>query len=417
MKNRYYLQNTRPKVTILFRLLPNNRYTISALIGLLDETLDPKLFEIGTIEQCSHLETLNLKLVTVVLAYSFTSPDFPAISKEIRTLKKKYGNKLVIICGGPHTSALPKQVLKAGADAVFIGEVEESLPKFLKELRKIGVMPKERIIKSIPLKDFDSYPPFAYKRRLFAPIELRRGCNNRCSFCQTPRIFPIIREHGIPYILKYARYIKTLGWGRLFFTVSDALAYGSKGGKPNLKNLEKLLKGLSKMGLKIHLGNFPSEISPRSLAQNPQALIMLKQYITNRKIIVGGQSASERILKLMKRNHSVRDIEDSVKILSQNGFKPIVDIILGIPGEKYIDRIETINFIRKLSSKYQAKFNIHYFMPLPGTPFAAKKPAKIEKAVTEQVHQLFRDGIAHGIFSRIFCVKKFRENPASILKY
>jgi radical SAM superfamily enzyme YgiQ (UPF0313 family) len=152
------------------------------------------------------------------------------------------------------------------------------------------------------------------------------------------------------------------------------------------------------MDMKVHLGSFPSEISPRSLAGHPEAAEMLKKYITNRKIIIGGQSASGRVLKLMKRNHTAEDIESSVKILKSSGFSAIVDIMFGIPGEKHEDRAETIEFINKLADKYNAKFNIHYFMPLPGTAFESASPEPIENAVKESVHRLIRDGIAHGDF-------------------
>ncbi|MFH1369196.1 MAG: B12-binding domain-containing radical SAM protein, partial [Elusimicrobiota bacterium] len=66
--------------------------------------------------------------------------------------------------------------------------------------------------------------------------------------------------------------------------------------------------------------------------------------------------------------------------------------------EKLKDRTQTIQFIDKLSLKYNAKFNIHYFMPLPGTPFEGLAPEPIENAVKESVHRLIRDGIAHGDF-------------------
>ncbi|MFH1369201.1 MAG: radical SAM protein, partial [Elusimicrobiota bacterium] len=61
-------------------------------------------------------------------------------------------------------------------------------------------------------------------------MELRRGCPNKCVFCQTPCIFPIIREHSVEYVLKYSKYIKDAGRERVFFTISDALACGSKNG-------------------------------------------------------------------------------------------------------------------------------------------------------------------------------------------
>ena len=111
------------------------------------------------------------------------------------------------MAGGPHTSALPESVLEAGADAAFVGEGEESLPRFLNDIAESGGGPKQGIIPPMPLGDFDSYPPFAHRLNFLAPIEIRRGCSVGCAFCQTSRIFTKVRERSIDYITRYGRHI------------------------------------------------------------------------------------------------------------------------------------------------------------------------------------------------------------------
>ena len=101
------------------------------------------------------------------------------------------------------------------------------------------------------------------------------------------------------------------------------------------------LEEVKSFNIEILLGNFPSEISPRHLAQCPDAALSLKNAVANKKILIGGQSASQRMLKIMRRAHTVKDIEDSIMILNSAGFLPIVDILFGIPGEKFNDRMKS----------------------------------------------------------------------------
>jgi radical SAM superfamily enzyme YgiQ (UPF0313 family) len=185
---------------------------------------------------------------------------------------------------------------------------------------------------------------------------------------------------------------------RMIFTLPDVLSYGEKNGKVNLDHIESFLKEVKEEGGDILLGNFPSEISPRKLSLNPQAAKLLKKYITNRPVIVGGQSGSESVLKKMGRDHSVEDVEASASILKEAGFLPIVDILFGMPGESKTDRAATIGLIKKLIKLYDAKFNIHYMMALPGTAIYGQKTEEIENDIKEEVYKLIKHGIARGDF-------------------
>jgi len=259
--------SSKKRITVLFRWTGHATYTLSVLIGLLDEKLDTDKFTVRTAETEEEIirEARSDNLITV-LAYSFCSPQFEDIKREIKLLKETLGPKLLIICGGPHTTALPEDVLKAGADVVFTGEAEESFPSFLNVLYENNGIPDEKIIRPKPLDDFDDYPPFAYKRGFFAPIEIRRGCTTGCAFCQTPRIFKNVKERSIGYISKYTRYLSDARRDAVYFLTPDALSYGSKD-PIDLESLESMLKSIHGTDLKINLGNFPSEISPGKLAR------------------------------------------------------------------------------------------------------------------------------------------------------
>ncbi len=387
------------KMRIIFRWSGYNTYTLAVLIGLLQERMVPGKFVIDTADTAeAAIRKSRADSDITVLAYSFCTPQFNNVKKEIKLIRKTLGAKVIIICGGPHTSALPENVLKAGADFSFVGETEESLPHFLNSLYETGGKYKERIIYPLPLKDFDSYPPFAYKIGFLTPVEIRRGCKTGCTFCQTPRMFGCIRERSIEYVKKTANHMKRAGREIIYFLIPDALSYGSENNNVDLSGLESLLKEVRSTGVKINLGNFPSEVSPRKLVRFPEAASILKKYVRNTKILIGGQSASENVLRIMKRDHNVEDITDSVKILKGNGFTPIVDVLLGIPGETRQDRLDTLKFMGSLAEKHKARLNLHYFIPLPGTPLADTRPEPLEDEIKEKMLSMIRCGHARGNF-------------------
>ncbi|MCB4792869.1 MAG: TIGR04013 family B12-binding domain/radical SAM domain-containing protein [Elusimicrobia bacterium] len=390
------------KLNIIFRWSNYNHYTLSALIGLVDEKLDPRKFYISTKESAKDIiNEVNSNKSINILCYSFMVTEFESVKNEIRELKNVLKDKIIIICGGSFTTAVPKAALGAGADIAFRGETEESFPDFLNKLYDSGKLPENRIIDPLPLKNFDDYPPFAYKRGFFGPIELRRGCLNRCTFCQTPQIFPKIRERSIEYAKHYNKYLIEAKRDRVSFIISDALSYGAKGGRVNLKYLEDFLSGIRKTKINIMYGNFPSEISSHSLALYPEAAGILRKYIQNRKIIIGAQSGSDNVLKIMKRKDTKKDVLESVKILSANGFIPIVDILFGVPEETKKDRIQTLEFMKSLLLLYKnIQFNLHYFIPLPGTVFANTAPEPIEDDIKEEIVKFVKIGVVLGDFFR-----------------
>ncbi|HNX90822.1 MAG TPA: TIGR04013 family B12-binding domain/radical SAM domain-containing protein [Candidatus Omnitrophota bacterium] len=382
------------KTKILFRWSGKNMYTLAVLIGLLDDALSEEKFHIGTIEDLNDIGEHLKDGSRVVIAYSFSTPEKDIVKKEIADIRTAYGKKVTLIAGGPHATARTDETLSFGFDTVFTGESEVSLPDFLMKFNDDPSYARP-IVPPLPMNNFDDYPPFAYKRDFFAPVEIRRGCLIGCKFCQTSKIFPCIRERSVSYVKKYMEYIKTSKRYNAFFLTPDALSYGSKNGKIDPSGLERFLSGVRSTRVNIHLGNFPSEISPRSLAQNPECADILKKYVSNTKIIVGGQSGSDKVLRSMGRGHSSDDISSAVKHLTRTGFTPIVDILFGTPGETRHDRNTTIKFMNELYEKYHSTFNIHYFTPLPGTDFEHDLCEKIESDILNDISSLIRHGIAH----------------------
>jgi B12-binding domain/radical SAM domain protein len=388
------------KTTVVFRWLRHNHYTVAVLLGLLDQALDGRRFELGLAgSRRDLLSRLKERGGPAVVAYSFTTSEALQVEREIRSLRIDAPRQITILCGGPHPSACPDEVLSWGADLVFVGEAEESLPAFLREFAETRRLPASPIVQPLPLGDFDSYPPFWAEGGLFAPIEIRRGCRNRCAFCQTPRLFPTVRERTPAGILHHAGSLQRAGLKRVLFTASDALLYGSTDGRTaNLDALEAFLSGLGRTGLAISFGFFPSEVAPHTLARTPEAAQVLRRHVSNRELVIGAQSGSPSTLERLGRPHTVEEIEAAAAAARAAGFVPLVDILLGTPGEGREERRVTLDWMGRLRLREGARFNLHHFLPLPGTPFAGQPAERLEPDVLEAIRRLLDTGAARGNF-------------------
>jgi radical SAM superfamily enzyme YgiQ (UPF0313 family) len=146
-------------------------------------------------------------------------------------------------------------------------------------------------------------------------------------------------------------------------------------------------------GGKIYFGTFPSEVRPEHVT--PDALAVIARWCDNRSLVIGGQSGSERVLAKTHRGHDVASIERAVDVAIAAGFRPDVDFLLGLPEEDAADRAASVALAERLAAR-GARIHAHAFMPLPGTPLAATRPAAIEPDVAAAVARLESRGAAYG---------------------
>jgi len=398
--------------------LKNNRYSINALLGALEKNELIEKIPIYFLKTKSELlkgvsESLE-KFNKVVIAFSFFTTQVWDIAEIVNSLREVFKNKkenLILIAGGPHSTGDIKGVLNLGFDFVFVGEGEKSFSQFLKTLlndkdfSKIKGLAyfnenKEFIYTGRPEQiDLNSYPPFSLKLNRINPIEITRGCPFGCYYCQTPRIFgKKVRHRSVEVILKYVEFLLKKGIRDFRFITPNAFSYGSPDGKTlNISELENLLKGLYELvkskGGRIFYGSFPSEVRPEHVTEETIALV--KKYADNDNLVIGAQSGSEKILNLCKRGHTVEDIYRAVKLTIKAGLKAKVDFIFGLPGEEKEDVKATIKVMEDLA-KMGAIIHAHTFMPLPQTPFAYKKPGKIDPELLKTINKLLGKGLLFG---------------------
>lgn len=336
-----------------------------------------------------------------IMIYSFTTRQAAKVFKEVENA----GKDSIFIAGGPHPSGCPEETLKY-FDYVVIGEGEETLPELVRVLQKKGDPGEVRgiayknpdtgritLTPERPHVNLDSYPCFNPKK-LRAPIEISRGCPWGCKYCQTPRLFGReVRHRSIDSILKNAQH-----YNDLRFIASNAFAYGSDGIYPRFDKVEKLLSALHKLpDKKIFFGTFPSEVRPEFVTE--ESVELVRKYCANDSLSLGVQSGSDRILKEIRRGHTVEDSISAVECCLEHDIMPAVDFIFGLPTETEEDQEKSLELVRWICEK-GGTVRAHYMTPLPGTPYASSVPSDVSDRVRRELGKLALGGKLTGYWEK-----------------
>ena len=423
------------KVALVFYYTKENRYSLNALFGALETDLEIlSQIDVFTIfEQNDLYKTLfNIvgKYKKIVLLVSFFTTQFFEIENVINNVRKNFGNKIFCIAGGAHSTGLPLSSLKLGFDIVVLGEAEEVFLKLVNKIVKdedyldlpsIAYFDKNKNLvinkKETGFVDLDKFPPITKYFNHYGPIEITRGCPYGCYFCQTPQIFATkLRHRSVKKICEYVEIMCSKGLFDIRFITPSLFLYGAKTAKDlNLKEIEELFKNVKKIigsKGKFFVGTFPSEIRPEHV--NKDTVELLKKYADNDNVIIGVQSGSERILKLINRSHTLNDVYNAVELLTKANFKVNLDFIFGLPYETKDDVIETLNFIDSLLTKYNVRIHAHYFIPLPATKFQNFLPKDSFEMYNQFFKKLKNKNIVYGNWVKqreySFILKKIFEN-------
>jgi len=345
----------------------------------------------------------------VVVAWSFYSASFPGAVEELAWVRERLeGREVLCIAGGVHATAETEQTLRAGFDLVAVGEGEPVLLELLGRLVR-GEDPRQtrgfaRLVdgRLVPRGRgegvlLDTYPPFAAKHSKFGAIEITRGCIYACRFCQTPFMSKArFRHRSVENIAHWARVLRESGRRDIRFITPTSMSYGTADESMNLEAVERLLAAVREaMGPegRVFYGTFPSEVRPEHVT--PEALALLKRYVDNDNLIIGGQSGSERILRESHRGHDVETVVRAARLAVEAGFVPNVDFILGMPGEGPEDVRATLALMNRLA-ELGAKVHGHTFMPLPGTPYRDAAPGSVDDETQRELDRLASQGRLYG---------------------
>ena len=400
---------------IVFDMQKRNFYSLTPLIATIDEDEKLRNYDLLLFESIDSklLKSLLKKYKRLIVAFSFRTTQLSEIYKRMKIIYSSLSSedlqKIIFIAGGSHPTGDPITTLRIGFDFTFIGEAEYSLPLFLKNLEN-EVEPKNtpgiafmmndnELVKTPrpPAIDLDNYPFLSKTRKLFPPLEISRGCAFGCTFCQVPMLFEHRVRHRSPdIIINTVKWMATKKLNDIRFITPNSFGYLSK--KPKEVNREAIVNLLNSLksieGIRsVYFGTFPGEVRPETVSED--LMKDIKPYIANRRISIGLQSGSNKVLKDIRRGHTVEEALDAIDILLKTGFVPIEDMIIGLPGATLEDELLSIRVIENLIEK-KSIIRAHVFMPLPGTALEGSLYEPILPAIRKKLGRLSANGKIEG---------------------
>ncbi len=297
------------------------------------------------------------------------------LSQEI----KRQSPNTKIVWGGVHPSLCPELCIKEDyIDIVVIGEGERIIVgladalKNKKDLNNVsGLMFKHnhKIIRTRPTEiilDLDNEckadwelinvkdylrPVPAQKLTKTINMITSRGCPYQCGFCYNLNFNKgRFRAHSVGYVVDEVNYLKdNYGVDGLFF-FDDNLFADKKRAFEIIKKVQ--LPYQAEFRIDIVDENMARELSQTRCIET----------------LIGIESGSNRILKLMNKGFAVKQIWRGLEILYKHKIPMGLSFVLGLPTETWKEAQQTIKLIADIHKRFpQVSDTIGVFLPHPGT--------------------------------------------------
>lgn len=322
------------------KLVPFSKsLTFPILAALTPKKHSVELVE-GDFDQIDFSKKYDLVGITVTTASAYPSYK---IADEFRK------NGSFVALGGYHPTALPQEA-KQHADAVFIGESEDTWPRLLNDLE--NNKPKDFYELDCPVSA-ESIP---IQRKInknesgFA-IQATRGCPNRCEFCSISnmKFRHLFRKRPIEKVVEELK----MHSGKSFAFYDDSLTIDSN----YTKQLFRAIKDLNK--------NFISYGNIDVLGKDEELLKIAKDAGCTTWMI-GFESVSPKSLKSAGKITNKVDIyEKHVKKIHEYGMSIIGFFVFGFD----YDTIDIFGKTTEMIDQCEIDAPLPFILtPLPGTP-------------------------------------------------
>lgn len=296
-----------------------------------------------------------------------------------------------LLAGGPAASANPAPLARL-CDAIFIGEVEEILPRLLNALQDGLAGTRHQLLQQLAgvpgvyvpavqkadeapqvhrqwVKDLDPYPTHTSvftKSTEFGDmhlIEIARGCGRGCRFCLAGCLYRPPRERSAANLLEQARLGQPFRSkiGLVSAAVSD------------YTQIEELVSGLLDNGM---------QISVSSLRVDPLPEILLRALAASgaRTLTVAPEAGSEQLRSAIRKPIKDQDLLEAAAAASRNRFAELkLYFMIGLPGEEENDIAAITQLVEAVARVFRGQIvtSVAAFVPKAHTPFEREPMAPI----------------------------------------
>lgn len=220
-------------------------------------------------------------------------------------------------------------------------------------------------------------------------VSIMEGCSKYCTFCVVPYTRGEEVSRPVAPVLEEIRHLAGLGVREVNLLGQNVNAYrgdDSHGGTTDLAELIVMIRDIDGIDRIRFTTSHPVEFSDSLIdvyAEVPELVSHLHLPV---------QSGSDRILAMMKRNHTALEYKSKLRRL--RALRPDIsfssDFIIGFPGETDADFEATMNLIADIGFDHSFSF---IYSARPGTP-AADLPDDVPMETKKQRLALLQQRIA-----------------------
>ena len=315
-----------------------------------------------------------------IIGISMLTPSFGVVRDLCKKIRNEFKDYMIVL-GGPHCTALPEKTLQEipEADITCIGEGEQTMAEIAEKdknsdfgsIKGVCYRNGNKILRTEErpyIKELDTIPPPA---RYLLPMEkyhltasrvegdsycptiiVARGCPFSCTYCS--RTFGrTFRAHSVNRIVEEIQSLADMYQISQINIEADTLT-------AKKKFIKELCNAIIDSGLSKKV---KWTCESRVDTVNEEILRLMRK-AGCWHISYGVETGSQRLLDLINKSVTLKQIEDTFKITKRAGITIRGFFMLGLPTETREESIATIAFARKLNPLW-AQFTIT--VPYPGT--------------------------------------------------
>ncbi len=351
-----------------------NEYDSSRMLDLLENTL-------GAQPSLTESQATILLLNTCSIREKAQEKVFHQLGRW-RLLKDKNPN--IVICVGGCVASQEGDAIKTRApyvDVIFGPQTLHRLPHLIRQANREKTT---TIDISFPtIEKFDHLP----KPRVEGPkayVSIMEGCSKYCSFCVVPYTRGEEINRSPESILEEIEHLAHNGVREVTLLGQNVNAYRSEdtAGDPiDFADLLHQVAAIPGIGRIRYTTSHPLECSGALI----NAYQELPKLVGHLHLPV--QSGSDRILTLMKRNHTAIEYKSIIRKLraARSNMSISSDFIVGFPGETEQDFTATLKLIEQVGFDHSFSF---LYSPRPGTPASSLTDETDESIKKQRLHIL-----------------------------
>jgi anaerobic magnesium-protoporphyrin IX monomethyl ester cyclase len=282
---------------------------------------DSMMPPLGLFYLVSALKKVGIKSQVIEPSLGDEIPDGPVF---ITATTPQYEEALKVrryysVLGGPHASIMGEKIQKE-FDLVVKGEGEEVIEHIVKNT-PIGIINTDRIknLDSLPFPDRTQAERYDWKidGKKATTMITSRGCNGQCSFCCKAVMNKGIYFRSSQNVIDEVIFVKHFGFDAIMF-YDDSIAM-------DRNRLLEICQGIKRLGMTWRCFVRSDQIDYYLLAKMREAGCY--------EILLGVESGSNQILKNIRKNETVDQHKEAIRLIKKVGIRVKALMIVGLPGE------------------------------------------------------------------------------------